>query len=128
MISFTATNNKVLLNKLYNAVFGSDIPGDVGYVLVVDGIPCGVAKLSVTESVSHIHTVGILPKLRGKGYGDFFTRSLMNVLIDVTDEIVIDYPASYFLQFGFRRDGDEMRIASEDLVFPKKCQCGDKPH
>ena len=58
MISFTATNDKVLLNKLYNAVFGSDIPGDVGYVLVVDGIPCGVAKLTVTESVSHIHTVG----------------------------------------------------------------------
>lgn len=123
MIGLNATNDKTLLNGLHNAIFGCDIEGDVGYVLYVDGIPAGVAKLSVTEEEAHIIRVGILGKLRGKGYGDFFTRSLMNVLIDVTDVIYADYVDDYYLKFGFERDGDRMRIDSDKLTFPRKCGC-----
>ncbi|MBR6751099.1 MAG: hypothetical protein IKM01_02495 [Clostridia bacterium] len=123
MISLNATNDKTLLNALHNAIFGCDIEGDVGYVLYVDDIPAGVAKLSVTEEEAHIKRVGILGKLRNKGYGDFFTRSLMNVLIDVTDVIYADYVDDYYLKFGFERDGDRMRIDSDKLTFPHKCGC-----
>lgn len=123
MISLNATNDKTLLNALHNAIFGCDIEGDVGYVLYVDDIPAGVAKLSVTEEEAHIKRVGILGKLRNKGYGDFFTRSLMNVLIDVTDVIYADYVDDYYLKFGFERYGDRMRIDSDKLTFPHKCEC-----
>ncbi len=124
MISFGATNDKRVLDALHNAIFGVPIEGDVGYVLDVDGVPAGVAKLKVTPEESHIVRVGILPKLRGRGYGDFFTRSLMNVLIDVTDRIVADYVSDYYLKFGFTEENGTMSIDPEKLVFPHSCGCG----
>lgn len=122
MISLGATNDKTLNDKLHTAIFSAPLDGDVGYVLNVDGVPAGIAKLIVTPEESHIVRVGILPKLRGKGYGDFFTRSLMNVLIDVTDKIVVDYVSDYYLKFGFVREGDKMVIDAEKLVFPRQCR------
>ena len=122
MISLGATNDKTLNDKLHMAIFSAPLDGDVGYVLNVDGVPAGIAKLIVTPEESHIVRVGILPKLRGKGYGDFFTRSLMNVLIDVTDKIVVDYVSDYYLKFGFVREGDKMVIDPEKLVFPRQCR------
>ena len=122
MISLGATNDKTLNDKLHTAIFSAPLDGDVGYVLNVDGVPAGIAKLIVTPEESHIVRVGILPKLRGKGYGDFFTRSLMTVLIDVTDKIVVDYVSDYYLKFGFVREGDKMVIDPEKLVFPRQCR------
>ena len=122
MISLGATNDKTLNDKLHTAIFSAPLDGDVGYLLNVDGVPAGIAKLIVTPEESHIVRVGILPKLRGKGYGDFFTRSLMNVLIDVTDKIVVDYVSDYYLKFGFVREGDKMVIDPEKLVFPRQCR------
>ena len=122
MISLGATNDKTRIDKLHTAIFSAPLDGDVGYVLNVDGVPAGIAKLIVTPEESHIVRVGILPKLRGKGYGYFFTRSLMNVLIDVTDKIVVDYVSDYYLKFGFVREGDKMVIDPEKLVFPRQCR------
>ena len=124
MISFGATNDKRVLDALHNAIFGTPIEGDVGFVLDVDGKPAGIAKLKVTPEESHIVRVGVMPKLRGKGYGDFFTRSLMNVLIDVTDKIVIDYVSDYYLKFGFAEENGTMVIDPEKLVLPHACGCG----
>ena len=124
MISLGATNDKTLNDKLHTAIFSAPLDGDVGYILNVDGVPAGIAKLIVTPEESHIVRVGILPKLRGKGYGDFFTRSLMNVLIDVTDKIVVDYVSDYYLKFGFAEENGTMVIDPEKLVFPHACGCG----
>ncbi len=121
MISFGATNDKASNDRLHTAIFGYPLDADVGYVLNIDGIPAGIARLKVTPEESHIVRVGILPGFRGKGYGDFFTRSLMNVLIDVTDRIVIDYVSDYYLKFGFIKEGERMAIDPEKLVFPHKC-------
>ncbi len=124
MLSLGASNDKIILNELHNAIFGSDIVGEVGYLLYLGDKAIGVAKLRVTTEEMHILEVGILEEYRGKGYGDFFTRSLMNIFIDVTDRIVSDYVNEYFLKFGFVQSGDVMVVESEKLTFPRKCQCG----
>ena len=124
MLSLGASNDKIILNELHNAIFGSDIVGEVGYLLYLGDKAIGVAKLRVTTEEMHILEVGILKEYRGKGYGDFFTRSLMNIFIDVTDRIVSDYVNEYFLKFGFVQSGDVMVVESEKLTFPRKCQCG----
>lgn len=123
MITFEATNDKAVLNRVSNFAFGRDFGGDVGYVLYADGVAIGIARLAVTEEESRIESVGIVPKLRGMGFGDFFTRSLLNVLADVSDRIVIEYPSDYFLRFGFQREGDVMTARGKDIVFPRKCDC-----
>ncbi len=124
MLSLGASNDKKLLNELHNAIFGTDIVGDVGYLLYIQDEPVGIAKLKVTPEEMRIISVGLLEKYRGKGYGDFFTRSLMNIFIDVTDYIVSEYVDDYFLKFGFVTRGDVMVVESEKLTFPRKCQCG----
>ena len=124
MLSLGASNDKKLLNELHNAIFGTDIVGDVGYLLYIQDEPVGIAKLKVTQEEMRIISVGLLEKYRGKGYGDFFTRSLMNIFIDVTDYIVSEYVDDYFLKFGFVTRGDVMVVESEKLTFPRKCQCG----
>ncbi|MBQ8178262.1 MAG: GNAT family N-acetyltransferase [Clostridia bacterium] len=124
MLSLGASNDKNLLNSLHNAIFGVDMEGSVGYLLYVADKPIGVAKLRVTPEEMHIIEVGLLEEYRGKGYGDFFTRSLMNIFIDVTDYIYSDYLDDYFLKFGFERKGDVMVVESDKLTFPRKCQCG----
>ncbi|MBR2481180.1 MAG: GNAT family N-acetyltransferase [Clostridia bacterium] len=124
MLSLGASNDKILLNQLHNAIFGCDIVGDVGYLLYIGDEPIGVAKLKVTPDEMHILEVGILENYRGKGYGDFFTRSLMNIFIDVTDYIFSDYVDDYFLKFGFVQKDDVMVVESDKLTFPRKCQCG----
>ena len=101
MLSLGASNDKTLLNKLHNAIFGVDMVGDVGYLLYLGDQAIGLARLRVNEDEMHILAVGILEEHRGKGYGDFLTRSLMNVFIDVTDRIYADYVDEYFLKFGF---------------------------
>lgn len=124
MLSLGATNDKKVLNALNNAIFGVDMVGDVGYLLYIQDEPIGIAKLKVTSEEMRIVSVGLLEKYRGKGYGDFFTRSLMNIFIDVTDYIVSEYVDDYFLKFGFEQKGDIMVVESDKLTFPRKCQCG----
>ncbi len=124
MLSLGASNDKNLLNSLHNAIFGTDMVGDVAYLLYFGDEPIGIAKLKVTPEEMHVVEVGIVEGYRKKGYGDFFTRSLMNIFIDVTDRIYSDYIDDYFLKFGFTRTGDVMVVESGKLVFPRKCQCG----
>ena len=71
MLSLGASNDKIILNELHNAIFGSDIVGEVGYLLYLGDKAIGVAKLRVTTEEMHILEVGILEEYRGKGYGDF---------------------------------------------------------
>ncbi len=124
MLSLGASNDKTLLNDLHNTIFGCDIVGSVAYLLYINDEPIGIARLKVTPEEMHIIEVGLKENYRKKGYGDFFTRSLMNVFIDVTERIYSDYVDEYFVKFGFKRQGDFMVVESNKLVFPRKCQCG----
>lgn len=121
MLKFFATNDKKQLDDLYMEIFKEVFPGNVGYVLLFDEKCIGVAKIITTPSISHIEKVGIIPSYRGKGFGDFFTRALMNTLSNVSKTIVINYLSDYFLKFGFVKENDKMSVNSTDIVFPSKC-------
>ncbi len=121
MISLNATNDTSLLNLLHNRIFGNDIEGKVGYVLYVDDVPIGVAKLNIDATSATLKEVGVLAEYRGKGYGDFFTRSLMNCCIDITD-VIYAYKDEYFCKFGFTEENGVMKVESDKLTFPHACK------
>lgn len=124
MLSFSATNDKRQLDEISESVFGKEFPGQIGYVLHLEGKPIGVAKVQADPEESHISMVGLLERYRGAGFGDFFTRSLMNVLSYVSKAIVIDYEDDYYLKFGFEKRDRSMYIESSKIVFPAKCREG----
>ncbi|NLT18275.1 MAG: hypothetical protein BWX72_00877 [Firmicutes bacterium ADurb.Bin080] len=121
MLSVAGTNDKNILDRLSLEIFGKKFDGGVGYVLCESGTEIGIAKLKVNPENSAINSIGILPSYRKKGYGDFFTRALLNVLSGVSEYITIDYSEDYFLQFGFMNSEKGMIIKSSDIVFPHKC-------
>jgi len=92
---------------------------EVGFALFFHNFSTFLGRCGI-----YLEDLYIMPQYRGKGYGDFFTRSLMNIFIDVTDYIVSEYVDDYFLKFGFVTRGDVMVVESEKLTFPRKCQCG----
>jgi hypothetical protein len=121
MLSISGTNDKKLLDSINNKVFGKDFDGLVGYVLLLDGEGIGVAKLVLNPEIASILNIGIIKSERAKGYGDFFSRGILNVLSLVSEEIIIEYVSSYFLKFGFKQQENKMHILSKDIVFPHKC-------
>lgn len=46
----------------------------------------------------------------------------MNVLANVSQQIVIDYVSDYFLQFGFLQEKNSMIIDTKNIIFPAKCK------
>lgn len=121
MLYVTATNDKGCLNSLYQKIFNADFPGGVGYIMYSDEVPVGVAQMTLNEEEAHIISLGIIPEERKKGYGDFFTRVLMDKVSYVTDWIIIDYTSDYFLKFGFKEENGKMKLLSDDIVFPSSC-------
>jgi|AGTN01.3.fsa_nt_gi hypothetical protein len=121
MIKLIPTNDKELLDLLSGSIFDKPFDGAVGFVLYADEKPVGAARFIINKGNSVIKSIGIIPEERGKGYGDFLTRSIMDNLSRVGKKIYIDYFSPYFYQFGFGRRGERMVVASEKLVFPKKC-------
>lgn len=121
MLRFTATDDKKLLGRLYEEIFGEEFDRGVGYVLYDGDKPIGIAKMTVRPQTSVLEKVGILPEERGKGNGDFFTRSLIWGMSNVSEEIAIAQRAPYYEKFGFRSEGEIMTCRSSDVVFPCGC-------
>lgn len=126
MLSYTATNDYGLLDKLNRQIFNVPFAGQIGYVLYDGDIPVGIASLSVSPDVSVLKSVGIIPSQRGKKYGDFFTRSLLYGCSGVSEKLVVAYSDEYFVKFGFTDKGGNMEIESKNLTFP--CECGKGGH
>ncbi len=121
MLRFTATNDKNLLGRLYGEIFGEDFDRSVGYVLYDGDKPIGIAKMTVKTDVSVLERVGILPEERGKGNGDFFTRSLIWGMSNVSEKVVIAAVMPYYEKFGFKAEGDIMTCKSSVVAFPCGC-------
>ncbi len=126
MLSYTATNDKELLDGLNSEIFRLPFDGQIGYVLFDGQAPVGIASVSVTPEVSVLKSVGILPSHRGKRYGDFFTRSLLYGCSGVSEKLVVAYSDGYFEKFGFVEKDGKMEIESKNLTFP--CECGKGGH
>lgn len=119
MLNMKPTNNKKLLDSLSFAVFSKAFDGEIGYVFYKDDAPVGFTKLEIGDT-SKIVGVAILPDCRKKGYGDFFTRSTLFRLTQISRYIEIGYVSDYFLKFGFNKKGQIMEIESDKLVFIDK--------
>jgi len=122
MLKVQPTHDKELLNRLSEEIFGRAFPKGVGYVLYEGSTPLGVADVVAHPEKSEIVSVGILPTERGKGYGDFFTRVIMDRLSGVCRVITAGYTSAYYLKFGFCEKAGKMEIRSSELVFPRACQ------
>lgn len=121
MLNMLPTSDKKLLDKMSYEIFAKPFQGDIGYVFYNDGSPVGFARLIIGDT-SVVSEVGVLPEHRRKGYGDFFTRSVLFRLIQISRTVKIAYKSAYYLPFGFTDEGDGMTIASEKLVFTQQCQ------
>lgn len=121
MLSISGTNDKKLLDCLNNRIFGKDFDGFVGYVMLLDGEAIGISKIKLNPETANILSLGIVESERGKGYGDFFSRGILNVLSLVSNEIYVEFIDPYFFQFGFAQKNNKMHILSRDIVFPHKC-------
>lgn len=126
MLSYTATNDRELLDELNLKIFDRPFGGQIGYVLFDGKVPVGIASAAVTPEVSVLKSVGIVPSQRGKRYGDFFTRSLLYGCSAVSEKLVVAYSDKYFEKFGFTENGGKMEIESKNLTFP--CECGKGGH
>ena len=91
-------------------------------VFILDGRVSGIASARFADKAIRITYVGLIEEVRGKGYGDFLTRSMINKVMDLADVVEIDAVDDYFIKFGFKRVGDIMRADSKHIVFPSKCQ------
>jgi hypothetical protein len=115
------TNDKKLLDKLSYEIFAKPFQGDIGYVFYENDEAVGFARLEVGDT-STIIEVGVLNEHRKKGLGDFFTRSILFRLSQISRYIRIGYKSSYYLPMGFDYDEDGMKIAAGKLVFPHNCK------
>lgn len=121
MLNILPSNDKRLLDELTCALCAKTFPATVGYVLYADGKAAGIAHVEVNET-STIKFVGILSAYRKKGYGDFFTRSLLFRLSAISRRIRIAYISGYYTRFGFVADGADGMIAeSSDIRFDSSC-------
>ena len=121
MLKYTATNDKKVLDELNRNIFDKPYAKQVGFVLFDDEKAIGIASMTIRETVSVLEEVGIVKEARGKGNGDFFTRSLIWGLANVSETVEIVDVSPYYEKFGFREENGVMRCASEKIVFPCNC-------
>ena len=91
-------------------------------VFILDNEVSGIASAKFVDSAIRITFVGLVLRARGKGYGDFLTRSMINKVMDLAKVVEVDSTDDYFLKFGFKRVNDKMIAESKDIVFPSKCR------
>ena len=81
---------------------------------------CACAHFCSTDTV-RISYIGLLERAKGKGFGDFLTRSMINKVMDLATRVEVASTDDYFLKFGFKKAGCVMYALSKDIVFPSKC-------
>lgn len=122
MLSLIPSTDKELLVALSKEIFNTNFTSSVGYILLSDGEHAGLAEFSIGK-VSHFIRAGIREQYKDLGYRDFFTRSILYRMGQISMEIEIDYYDKYFEQFGFtRHNQDKMRIDTRNLIFPSNCK------
>lgn len=103
--------------------YGAQISGQT-VALNVDGVDAGILTFTISpDLVAHIKAVAVLPEYRGKGFGDFLTRSMMNSFTLANMGVCVDYDdvGDYYSKFGFRPTDKGLYVSASDIVFPSKC-------
>lgn len=123
MFCAVALSDKVVAKKITTECGGVYSDNDTMHlVFILDKKVSGIASARFIDKAVRITFVGIKKEERGKGYGDFLTRSIINKVMDLTDVVEVDVVDEYFLKFGFEHCGKIMRAESKSIVFPSKCR------
>lgn len=91
-------------------------------VFILEDRVSGIASARYNGRAIRIDYVGLVESTRGKGFGDFLTRSIINKVMDLAEVVEVNSTSDYFLKFGFKKVGDIMVAKSSDIVFPSICK------
>ena len=90
-------------------------------ILIVGDRVAGVSQTSLSGKTARLVYAGVIPELRGKGYGDLVIRSAINKVMDLVDVVEIGSHHEYFKRFGFEKAEFGWSAKSKDIVFPSYC-------
>lgn len=123
MLDLVYEENREKVMPVWQRIFGDEPLGDGLHVLLrLEDIPIGVAWLNLHGSEEIVlHKLGIYEDLRGRGFGDFFFRSLFYMLTLCGNDFVVESTHHYFEKFHFVAEGAVSRVKAYELVFPSSC-------
>ena len=123
MLELVYEENIQKIGKVWNRIFTESVPSEGMFVLLrLDEVAIGVAHLRMPNTKEVVLCrLGIYEDLRGRGFGDFFLRSLFYMLTLCGNDFVVESTHPYFAKFGFVKEGERMRVHAENLVFPSQC-------
>lgn len=122
MLSLIYSEDKNINCTLIDAIFdGVELDG-FSVLLLEDGLAIGIATVALQGLLPVIKRVGILSDYRGKGYGDFFMRSLFFMLSEQSGGVAVSWSHKYFDKFGFKQVEGLNFVSKEDLIFPSYCK------
>ena len=123
MFSAVALSDRDVAKKITLECGGEyDESNTMHLVFIWENSVSGIASAKFIGGAIRITFVGLVDRVRGKGFGDFLTRSMINKVMDIADTVEIDSVSDYFVKFGFIRQGDIMVCKSKDIIFPSKCR------
>jgi N-acetylglutamate synthase-like GNAT family acetyltransferase len=121
MLNLNLIEDENKIRTLQKELYGMEINGaTVG--LMMDGKLIGISTFTIGDT-AHIKAVAIYKEQRKNGYGDFLTRSLMNMLTLSGLSVTVDYEDKnhYFDKFNFKMINDKLTVKAEEIVFPCSC-------
>ncbi len=124
MFCAIAVSDVEVLEKLAKECGGEyDKRCTLNMALIVGEELCGVCNMRYSDKKTvRLEWVGVREDMRGKGFGDFLTRSSINKAIDISDFIEIATVDGYYEKFGFIEVDGVMRAESKSIIFPSKCK------
>lgn len=123
MFCAVAIDDEVVLEKIYKECgYAFDKSYTMNLLFILGDRPSGVASARyVDKDIVRVEFVGLIEEAKGKGYGDFLTRSIINKVMDLCKVVEINSTSEYFEKFGFERSDNLMISESKKIVFPSKC-------
>lgn len=124
MFCAVAIDDEVVLEKIYKECgYTFDKSYTMNLLFILGDRPSGVASARyVDKDIVRVEFVGLIEEAKGKGYGDFLTRSIINKVMDLCKVVEINSTSEYFEKFGFERSDNLMISESKKIVFPSKCK------
>ena len=115
--------DEAVLKKICAETGGSYRPECVlNMILIVGERVAGVSQTALFEGRARLVYAGVVPELRGKGYGDLTIRSAINKVMDLVDVVEIESHHEYFKKFGFEKTDFGWSAPSERIIFPSYCK------
>lgn len=122
MIELAFVEDKNSVTELFQRIFGEDRLFPEGMIVALEekGEKIGLAVTNLYEDGVILKLIGILPELRKKNIGDFFTRALFYKFTLSGNPFYIDYYDEFYTKFGFSKF-DDNKMKAEKIIYPTSC-------